>query len=262
MHIPNMDLLQILLLAAMVATSSTHPITGSHSPVQTPMPLPAARVQHTSATAIPIASAEPGCTSTLDLTHSRLPSSPHYSGICPSHETETRYASTRTLEYEIDCHGCAALDIKTHLPQISCPQQTPRATTSLPATTVYRTICAPSPSSPAGGDGDGDGDDGDTARLELRDGLAVGAEEGPVATQLLKGGAGLQACSTTLIVPGMGTTGTTTQYQRVVTLTSRLNCGGCGLVLSTRIGGLGPIMRPGVTATEAVGTSTVYTCTG
>jgi hypothetical protein len=49
-------------------------------------------------------------------------------------------------------------------------------------------------------------------------------------------------------------------YQRMVTSTSRVPCGGCALVVSIKIGGQGPVYRPTATSTYAVGTSTAYQC--
>ena len=70
----------------------------------------------------------------------------------------------------------------------------------------------------------------------------------------------LLACGTTLVVPDGPVGATVTKFLDLLTVTSRVACGGCALQVSTRVGPLGPINMPGVTATVDVGLTTVYEC--
>ncbi|KAJ9158143.1 hypothetical protein NKR19_g3617 [Coniochaeta hoffmannii] len=69
------------------------------------------------------------------------------------------------------------------------------------------------------------------------------------------------ACPTTYVVqPGQSAGSTSTRYQRTVTQTVRLPCGGCPLVLSTALAGYGPAGRFTTTVTSPVASTTTYVC--
>jgi len=264
-----MELFQLLLLATLLATSSGHPITADSSPIQTPVPVTAPATSGTPEPAITTSSSPPfagpgrsesqimACTSTLGITYSRLPTPPYYPW-CLSDGTETLYASTKTLERQVDCAGCLEVEVKTFPDGVACPSRTASLTTAVTTisldatTTVYETVCSPTPTF------------ADMLELRVVEARQEAGDGGVVETMLLKGAAaGLAplACPTTLVVPQDGMGGTSTRFEKVVTVTSYINCGGCKLVISTRVGGLGPIMRPGITASQPTGTATSYICT-
>jgi hypothetical protein len=200
------------------------------------------------------------CTSTLDLTptYMMLPTPPYYPW-CRFDGTATVYAATETVQKSLDCDGCLEVVVsKSYTDDKLCPPRTTIATTSLDATkTVVETVCSATPTF--------------SEMLDPRNTPAPraipkrsqGDEDEVIATLLLNGVVEAQplACPTTLIVPQNGVGGTSTRFDKVVTATSYINCRGCPLYISTRVGGLGPIMRPGITASQSSATSTSYICT-
>lgn len=86
----------------------------------------------------------PGCTSTLVLTQSRLPTPPYWPQ-CSWDGTLTLYPSTVTINRSVDCDGCAAVQV-TEVPRVHCPAEI--VSTSVYATTpltLYRTVCSATP---------------------------------------------------------------------------------------------------------------------
>lgn len=135
------------------------------------------------------------------------------------------YAATETLYKEVDCVGC--LDVTLQTTSEACPAPTEVPEEVDETTTEWEVVCSPTPTLP----------------IHARE-LAPRQD----------------TCSTTLMlpVPIMGVTATV--FKEYVTVTSRLPCGGCELVTSTVVGGLGPIIPPGATVTADVGTRTRYAC--
>lgn len=135
------------------------------------------------------------------------------------------YATTETLYQEVDCKGC--LDVTLHTIPEACSTPTEIPDEVHGTATAFYFICSPTPTLPIHPRG-----------IEPRQG----------------------ACTTKLILP-VGITGVTaTVFKEYITVTRRLPCGGCELVTSTGVGGLGVIAPPGVTVTVHVGTRTAYGC--
>lgn len=148
------------------------------------------------------------------------------------------YAATETLFSEVDCAGCLNATIHTTSNQ-RCPTKTgPGPLETIDGTTTeWEAICSPTPTLPL-----------------------IHPYNGPHRRQ--EPPIGRPVCPTTLVIPVEGIGATETVYERYVTVTSHVPCGSCDLVTSTMVGGLGAIRSPGITATEPVGTSTVYACQG
>ncbi|KLU82448.1 hypothetical protein MAPG_01520 [Magnaporthiopsis poae ATCC 64411] len=191
------------------------------------------------------------CTSTLK----RTPSYP-----CITEGYETVYPSTRTVFAQVDCGGCQELFIPREV--YFCPMRRILGIRTVhEPSTSWSTVCA-----------------GRATRIGLgrRDHHATQAEAAAAAVTTpptnwetadengreedLQARQGV-ACRTTRVVQPQRTAGpVATQYQRVVTETARLNCGGCQLQLSTAAGGYGPVVRFTTTTTVSAGTSTVFVC--
>lgn len=137
------------------------------------------------------------------------------------------YATTETLYQEVDCEGCPDVTLRNVLEACTTPTKVREEVRS--TATEWEFTCSPTTTLPIHPRG-----------IEPRQG----------------------ACTTTLILP-VGVTGVTaTVFREYVTVTSRLPCGGCELVTSTAVGGLGVIIPPGATVTADVGTRTAYACSG
>ncbi|MCJ1239260.1 hypothetical protein MMC14_007254 [Varicellaria rhodocarpa] len=68
-------------------------------------------------------------------------------------------------------------------------------------------------------------------------------------------------CTTTLThFPTMDLSPTTTIYQKTVTATSSVNCGGCKLTVTTENFGVGPAKHITATATSSASTTTTTVC--
>lgn len=135
------------------------------------------------------------------------------------------YTATETLYQEVDCEGCLDVTLRSVLEACSTTTEIPEEVRG--TATEWEFICSPTPTLPI-----------HPREIEPRQG----------------------ACTTTLILP-VGIAGVTaTVFREYVTVTSRRPCGGCELVTSTAIGGLGVIIPPGVTVTADVGTRTAYAC--
>ena len=146
------------------------------------------------------------------------------------------YATTQTLYTEVNCGGCLEVSLHTtmHYP---CPTPANPTETIDGTATEWETLCLLTPTLPIVPPDD---------RLYRRQDTTFARP----------------ACPTTLIVPVSSTGATETVYEQYTTVTSTVPCGGCDLVTSTMVGGLGAMRSPGLTATEPVGTSTVYACDG
>ena len=181
-----------------------------------------------------------GCTTTISET-GRHPCS--WNGI------QTVYPSTTELYDYVNCHGC--LDVYVHRPVYYCPMFViDSVTTVTTPSTYWSTVCAPL-----------------TAVSQLTQtpeptitGAPLTART-PDSAHQPRDLAAPAACPTTYVVqPPQSAGGTSTQYQRTVTQTVRLNCGGCPLVLSTALAGYGPAGRFTTTVTSPVRTTTAYVC--
>jgi ribosomal protein S27E len=171
----------------------------------------------------------------MDITYSRLPTPPYWPQ-CSFDGTERIYPSTTTVYRQVNCKGCSKVTVKEH-PEVMCPNMRITASISMATpTTKYETVCSPTP----------------TAK-EIHDRqvlLSLGVEVGAIA-----------ACPTTIFVTAGNDNGpTSTVYKQIISQVQKVNCGGCSLVISTRLGGLGPIYRPSSTVTGAIATTTSYEC--
>lgn len=169
------------------------------------------------------------CTATIDV-----PPPPCTTELPPT------YAATETLYREVDCAGCLAVTLRTPI-QYPCPTPAPPLETPYDSaeilnstTTEWETVCSPTPTLPL---------------------LILPYDE--VYPRQVR-----PACPTTLILPVESTGATATIYKDYVTVTSNVPCGGCDLVLSTMIGGMGVIRPTAPTETVEVGTTTAYQCEG
>jgi hypothetical protein len=177
---------------------------------------------------------------------------------------ETSYVATETVYTKADCHGCLFATVQNLPEEAACAEETATATEYVGETrTVYETLCSPTTALedlyPRQGDivdNDTEGGGGDTGIL-TNGGGGVGALDEPTGKLAPLAGA---ACSTTLMVPQPALGLTVTVYVDLVAVTSKVPCGGCELAVSTRVGGMGPMIQPGVTATIDVGMTTVYEC--
>jgi ribosomal protein S27E len=248
---------RLLFLAAFVAGVSAHPVQDARIdnlvqpmapaqerglPAATPMPYRRRAPDNVATTAVdPALGSTPtqACTHTMNITYSRLPTAPYWPQ-CSFDGTQRIYPSTETVYRSVDCGGCSDLQVNIS-PIVHCPAKiiTAMATMATP-TTEYRTVCSATPT-PAAAD----------------------ASEQLGQLDLLRARqAGSATCSTTMLVTaGVDGGPTSTVFQRFVTTTSRVSCGGCGLVLVTKIAGQGPVYKPTTTRTTT-GTSTVYACAG
>ncbi|RFU76807.1 hypothetical protein TARUN_5393 [Trichoderma arundinaceum] len=87
---------------------------------------------------------EAGCTSTMTVTLSRLPTPPYWPQ-CSWDGTMSIYAATVTLNRPVDCDGCTDVRV-TAVPQVHCPAKIISTTVHVRTpTTVYRTICSATP---------------------------------------------------------------------------------------------------------------------
>lgn len=154
---------------------------------------------------------------------------------CPTEEPKV-YAATETLFREVDCAGCLNVTVCTVSEQ-PCPTPTAPPETEDGTTTQWQTVCSPTTALPLGHPYD---------ELHRRQEVSIARP----------------ACPTTLMLPMEGFGATETVFESWTTVTSLVPCGGCDLVMSTMIGGMGAILSPGATATEPVGTETVYACEG
>ncbi|KAL6871246.1 hypothetical protein J3F83DRAFT_734744 [Trichoderma novae-zelandiae] len=85
-----------------------------------------------------------GCTSTLTLTMSRLPTPPYWPQ-CAWDGTLSVYSSTVTLPRPVDCGGCADVRV-TEVPVVHCPARIISASVRVSTpTTTYRTVCSLTP---------------------------------------------------------------------------------------------------------------------
>ncbi|KAH0494419.1 hypothetical protein TgHK011_001039 [Trichoderma gracile] len=86
-----------------------------------------------------------GCTTTMTLTQSRLPTPPHWPQ-CSWDGTLSIYSSTVTVARSVDCRGCTDVRV-TEVPVVHCPAKIiwTRVRVETPSTT-YRTVCSVTPS--------------------------------------------------------------------------------------------------------------------
>jgi hypothetical protein len=176
---------------------------------------------------VPPASDIKACTMTMNITMSRAP--------CSNDGTDYIYPSTATVTQLVDCKGCIDVTVRTS-PVVFCPAHIISTEMSMTTPkTQWVTACSPT-----------------TAYSQLHGGRGI--IERDVVTAA--------ACPTTLYVSADQDLGqTSTTYQRVVVSTQRVPCGGCPLVVATRLAGQGPVWRPTATLTSTVGTSTAFQCT-
>ncbi|SPO01478.1 uncharacterized protein DNG_04151 [Cephalotrichum gorgonifer] len=223
-----------LLLAILVHLTLTHPLDGRAIQPVDPLPTPERQIQNLAG---PPDSQIFPCTATLN-TRRCQPASTY------------AYAATKTIKQEVDCEGCLAVEVRT-LPGRNCPTPTAGQQVVDETVTEWEAVCSPTPTLPLVQAGDDPypgyepypGED-----LGVREDLRP-RQQDPAPT-----------CLTTLILPEEGTGVTVTVFNEFVTVTSSVPCGGCSLTVSTRVGGVGPLIRPGITATEETGTATVYEC--
>ena len=181
-----------------------------------------------------------GCTTTISET------GPH---TCSWNGIQTVYPSTIVLTKEVNCHGC--IDLYIHKDIWYCPMFVIDSVTTVSTpSTSWHTTCAPL-----------------TALSQLTYTAVPVTAQPPVTTgaphpaHRPRDIAAPGACPTTYVVqPPQSAGGTSTQYQRTVTATVRLNCGGCPLVVSTALAGYGPAGRFTTTVTSPVHTTTAYVC--
>ena len=146
------------------------------------------------------------------------------------------YATTQTLFTEVNCGGCLEVSLRRTM-HPACPTPTAATRTIDGTVTEWEAVCSPTPTLP----------------IVLPQEELFPRQVAPVEPP---------ACRTTLWLPAENSGSTATVYLEHTTVTSGLPCGGCELVTSTRVGGLGQIQVPGITATEPIGTSTAYVCEG
>ena len=179
---------------------------------------------------------------------------------CSWNGIETTYPGIVTSTRYAECHGCLNIQVDKQL--WYCPNQIISATAvaHTPKTT-WTTACAPA-SIP-----------GQVTTRAAAPAVTTRAPA-PTAAHILDMRAAEKrsaqgnlieqqsaACPTTYVVqPGQTAGSTATRYQRTVTSTVSLSCGGCPLVLSTALAGYGPPGRFTTTITAPVGTTTTYVC--
>lgn len=205
------------------------------------------------------------CTATIGVTYSRLPTPPYWPWCTENGGVERVYEATRTVQQQVDCRGCLAVTVETFPAEASCEDEysdyysndgedddgyyaarpKKRTEAAVGTKTIYETVCSPT-----------------TTPIKIQ-----GRQEEPTPTPVVIGDEGAaQApavstpCVSTLVVPEVWVGLTVTVFLDMMTVTSKVDCGGCALHLSTRVGGLGPIVQPGVTATVDVATTVVYEC--
>jgi ribosomal protein S27E len=178
----------------------------------------------------------------MNVTYSRLPTPPYWPQ-CAWDGTQTIYPATQTAFQQVDCKGC--IDVQVHqTPIVHCPAMIINTTTSVATpTTQYMTVCSP------------------TTAFSQIGGRGVAAVASPTINNVAP--AAITSClvPTTLWVSAALVGGPkSTVYQRMVTETQQVECHGCSLVVSIKLGGQGPLWKPTATMTSAIGTSTVYQC--
>jgi hypothetical protein len=176
------------------------------------------------------------CTSTMEITYSRLPTPPYWPE-CAWDGTQRLYTTTQTVYHSVDCKGCSEVEVHRN-PKVHCPAKIINATMDVATpTTEYKTICSMT-----------------TAYSQMMQPVVAPRDFAGEKRNLA-------ACPTTMLVTPMQDGGaTSTIYQRTVVSTSRVQCGGCPLVISTKIGGPGVVFRPTATLTSTASTSLVYQC--
>lgn len=95
---------------------------------------------------VPETSSSSGCTTTMTLTQSRLPTPPYWPQ-CSCDGTLSIYSSTVTVTRSTDCRGCTNVRV-TEVPVVHCPAMiiSTSVRVATPSTT-YRTVCSATPSS-------------------------------------------------------------------------------------------------------------------
>ncbi|TFB04755.1 hypothetical protein CCMA1212_003064 [Trichoderma ghanense] len=92
----------------------------------------------------PETAAGPGCTTTITLTQSRLPTPPYWPQ-CSWDGTLSIYSATVTATRSVDCSGCTEVRV-THVPEVHCPARIVSTSVFVErATTVYETVCLVTP---------------------------------------------------------------------------------------------------------------------
>ncbi|KAL7944319.1 hypothetical protein V8C42DRAFT_358506 [Trichoderma barbatum] len=87
---------------------------------------------------------KPGCTSTMTLTLSRLPTPPYWPQ-CSWDGTMSIYSSTVTVYQPLDCNGCTDVRV-TAVPMVHCPAKIISTSVYVATpTTTYHTICSATP---------------------------------------------------------------------------------------------------------------------
>lgn len=177
------------------------------------------------------------CTSTIDITISRL-ATPPYWPQCSFDGTMTAYPATVTQSQEVDCGGCLNVEVSSS-PEINCPAMIYNASTSVETpTTEWTTVCSRT-----------------TALSQMTPTPPVPTTDPPVAER------DEDSCPTTLYVSALIQGGpVATVFQGTVSLTEKVPCGGCELVVVTEMGGEGPVIMPPTSTVTATGTTTVYQC--
>lgn len=85
-----------------------------------------------------------GCTTTLTLTQSRLPTPPYWPQ-CSWDGTLSIYSSTVTVDSSIDCRGCSDVRV-TAVPVVHCPAMIITASVQVATpSTEHRTVCLATP---------------------------------------------------------------------------------------------------------------------
>jgi hypothetical protein len=194
-----------------------------------------------------------GCTTTTSET---------YGYPCEWDGTTTMYPSTTVLFQQINCNGCE--NVYVHKDYYYCPNQSINGTlkAAIPSTS-WSTICSPSAALARRIETDA------PATTTGSDLAAALPTDAPLRAQPgLKGARrpaeGVQpaaACPTTLVVQPPRVAGkTATSYLTFTTTTALVSCGGCPLVISTALVGLGPPVAFETTTTLPVGAVTTYAC--
>ncbi len=187
-------------------------------------------------------------------------------GGCPSWDsTETIYPTTTVLYTSVNCRGCDHVYVDGIR---FCPNRVATTTKRVStASTFWLTVCQSSSllgrnveletpaTTTAGGPG------ATLTPVAAPSPLITSAPKATAALGARQGAAEIAACPTTYIIPPEKSAGRTlTTYSRYTTTTVFLNCGGCPLVVSTALQGIGPLVSFTKTTTLPVGTKTAYAC--
>ncbi|KAK4034785.1 hypothetical protein C8A01DRAFT_18480 [Parachaetomium inaequale] len=185
-----------------------------------------------------------GCTTTTSET---------YGYPCEWDGTTTLYPSTTVLFKQINCNGCE--NVYVHRDIYYCPNQRINGTlkAGVPSTS-WSTICSQSAALARRAEPD-------TPASTTGSDLGALPTDGPKGARSPAEGIQPAACPTTLVVQPPRVAGkTATSYLSFTTTTALVSCGGCPLVISTALVGLGPPVAFETTTTLPVGAVTTYAC--